>query len=288
MRVPRKPIRKLSVIMPVYNEEETVEQMLDAVLDAPLPDGVEMEVVIVESNSADDTRKIVQQYETDPRVRLYFQEVARGKGNALHEGFRRATGDVILIQDGDLEYTPKDYPALLEPIVTGETDFVLGSRHVKGEPIRLIEEARLLSRIMNMAHWILCTLFNVTYRIWLRDPFTMYKVFRRECIEGIEWSANRFDFDWELMAKLVRRGYRPIEVPVAYQARGYHNGKKIRPFRDPPTWIAACFRFRFVHVPPPVLEPINTRGWRRARRKAAQTVEHPGIDPSAAIEAESP
>jgi hypothetical protein len=106
-----------------------------------------------------------------------------------------------------------------------------------------------MAPIMNAAHWAFTWFFNVTYRTKLRDPFTMYKVFRRECIDDVEFVADRFDFDWELVAKLVRLGYEPIEIPVEYKSRSYHGGKKVRFFRDPPTWLVACIRFRFCSLP---------------------------------------
>lgn len=239
----------VSVVMPVYNEAETVTTVLDAILAYEHPTA-DIELVVVASRSTDGTDQLVRPYARHPRVTLIVQETPRGKGNAVREGFLHARGEIILIQDGDLEYKVSDYGALLEPILQRRTDFVLGNRHVPGEPIREVPNRWWLSRVMNAAHWFLATLFNVTYGTRLRDPFTMYKVFRTRCIEDLEFVADRFDFDWELMGKLVRRGYRPLEVPISYQARGFHKGKKIRPFRDPPTWIAACFRFRFCRLTP--------------------------------------
>jgi glycosyltransferase involved in cell wall biosynthesis len=233
--------------MPVYNEADTVSQIIDEVLDVELGDA-DIELVIVESNSTDGSRELVRKYEGHPGVRIVLEDVPRGKGHAMRESFRAARGDIFLIQDGDLEYQVEDYPALISPIVQGVADFVLGTRYVKGEAMRWIPEARLLSRIMNGAHRAFATLFNVTYGARLRDPFTMYKVFRSEAIDGITFVSDRFDFDWELMAKLMRSGYQPLEIPVQYQARGYHGGKKIRPFRDPPNWVVACIRFRFTRL----------------------------------------
>jgi len=248
--VPANPPKTLvSVVMPVYNEAETIKTVMDRLV-AFHHTAFDLELIIVESPSNDGTRAILMEYADHPRVNLVLQDVARGKGYAVREGFQHVTGEIILIQDGDLEYEIDDYPALLQPIIDGRTDFVLGNRHIKGQPIREVEGRWVLSRIMNAAHWVLLTLFNTTYGTRLRDPFTMYKVFRTKCIEGIEFVADRFDFDWELMAKLVRSGYQPLEVPVRYQARGFHHGKKIRPFRDPPGWIAACFRFRFCRLSP--------------------------------------
>ena len=167
----------------------------------------EIELVVVESNSTDGTREIVSQYAADPRVRLVLQDAPKGKGAAVREGFEHVTGGIVLIQDADLEYSVDDYPKLIDPIRRGDVDFTLGCRHVPGRRMRVMDEMRNVARIVNMAHWVFTWFFNVTYRTRLRDPFTMYKVFRRECIDGVEFVADRFDFDWELAGKLVRLGY---------------------------------------------------------------------------------
>ena len=237
------PATTLSVVLPVYNEAKTIATVLDAVLNVQL-DNIGLQLVIVESNSTDGTRAVVQLYEGDPRVTVVLQDHARGKGAAVREGFEHATGDIILIQDGDLEYRVSDYPLLLAPILSGEASFVLGSRHVRGRPMRDFASARATSRVLNVAHWGFTFLFNTVYRVKLRDPFTMYKVFRRECIEGVEFESNRFDFDWELVAKLIRLGYKPLEVPVWYHSRDFDSGKKVRMIRDPLTWIVALVKFR--------------------------------------------
>jgi glycosyltransferase involved in cell wall biosynthesis len=239
--------------MAVYNEADTVATAIDRVLAVAIPD-VDVELVIVESNSSDGTRAIVSRYASDERVRLVLQDAPRGKGAAVREGFRHASGGIVLIQDADLEYSVDDYPRLIEPIMRGDVDFTLGSRHVPGRSVRVMDETRMVAPIMNAAHWAFTWFFNVTYRTRLRDPFTMYKVFRSECIEGVDFVADRFDFDWELVAKLVRLGYEPIEIPVEYKSRSYHGGKKVRFFRDPPTWIVACIRFRLCSLPAQRLE----------------------------------
>jgi glycosyltransferase involved in cell wall biosynthesis len=182
----------------------------------------------------------------------------------VREGFRHATGAIILIQDADLEYSVDDYAKLIEPIMRGEVDFTLGSRHAPGRSVRVMDGTRMVAPIMNTAHWVFTWFFNVTYGTKLRDPFTMYKVFRSECIDGVEFVADRFDFDWELVAKLVRLGYKPIEVPVEYKARSFSGGKKVRFFRDPPTWIVACLRFRFCSLPAQRRDPRS--GANRTRR----------------------
>jgi glycosyltransferase involved in cell wall biosynthesis len=234
--------------MAVYNEAKTVETAIEQVLALEIED-VEIELVVVESNSTDGTREVVSDYATDPRLRVVFQAAPRGKGAAVREGFEHVTGDIVLIQDADLEYSVDDYPKLIEPIMRGDVDFTLGSRHVPGEPVRVMHATRRVAFVMNAAHWAFTWLFNVTYGTKLRDPFTMYKVFRSECIEGVDFIADRFDFDWELLGKLVRLGYEPIEIPIKYDSRGFDGGKKVRFFRDPPTWVAACLRFRFCSLP---------------------------------------
>lgn len=234
--------------MAVYNEAETVSTAIDRVLAVDIPD-VDVELVLVESNSSDGTRALVSRHAADPRVRLVLQDAPKGKGAAVREGFTHATGGIILIQDADLEYSVDDYSKLIGPIMRGEVDFTLGCRHVPGQPVRVMYEAPVIATVVNAAHWAFTWLFNITYGTKLRDPFTMYKVFRSECIEGVEFVADRFDFDWELAGKLVRLGYKPIEIPVEYNARSFDHGKKVRFFRDPPTWIAACLRFRFCSLP---------------------------------------
>lgn len=234
--------------MAAYNEAATVATAIERVLAVDIPD-VAVELVIVESNSSDGTRSIVSGYAADDRVRLALQDAPRGKGAAIREGFQHATGGIILIQDADLEYSVDDYQALIAPIRRGDVDFTLGCRHVPGQPVRVMAESRNIAPVMNAAHWAFTWFFNVTYGTRLRDPFTMYKVFRRECIEGVEFVADRFDFDFELAGKLVRLGYEPLEIPVAYSARSFQRGKKVRFFRDPPTWVIACLRFRFSSLP---------------------------------------
>jgi len=234
--------------MAVYNEVETVATAIDRVLAVEISD-VMIELIVVESNSTDGTLDVVSRYAADPRVRVVLQDRPRGKGAAVREGFRHVTGEIILIQDADLEYSVDDYAKLIEPIVNGEVDFTLGCRHVPGRPVRVMDESRNVAYVVNAAHWAFTWLFNVTYGTRLRDPFTMYKVFRTECIDGVHFVADRFDFDWELAAKLVRLGYRPIEIAVEYDARSFSSGKKVRFFRDPPTWVAACLRFRLSPLP---------------------------------------
>lgn len=238
----------LSVIVPVYNEAGTVRTSLDAITAKRIP-GWEIQVIIVESNSTDGTREVVKEYESKPGVEVIYEERARGKGHAVRTGFTHARGDVLLIQDADLEYSLDDYERLLAPIASGERTFVLGSRHTPGAwAIRKFSDQPLQALMLNLAHWGFTLSINVSLFVWLRDPFTMYKVFRRECIEGLTFESNRFDFDWELLIKLIRKGHRPIELPVSYVSRSFKEGKKIAFFRDPITWMWALVKYRFCRL----------------------------------------
>ena len=244
------PIRTgvLSVVVPIYNEAATVRQALDAILAKEIP-GWHLEIILVESNSRDGTREIVQGYARHPRVKLILEDRPRGKGHAVRAGFAAATGDVMLIQDADLEYDLGDYDVLLAPIAAGRQSFVLGSRHGEGGwAIRTFSDQPVQALILNLAHWGFTLMINVSLGVWLRDPFTMYKVFRRDCLDGLTFECNRFDFDWELLIKLIRRGHRPIEIPISYTSRSFKEGKKISMFRDPITWIWALAKYRCVRL----------------------------------------
>ena len=151
-----------------------------------------------------------------------------------------------MIQDADDEYDIEDYDALIQPLISGETAFVLGARHGGGAwKMRQFEDQPFAAAFLNFGHWLFTTLVNVVYGLRLKDPFTMYKVFRADCLRGLKFECNRFDFDYELLIKLVRRGYRPIEVPVNYRSRSFKEGKKVNAFRDPLTWLRAIAKYRF-------------------------------------------
>ncbi len=238
----------LSVIVPIYNEAATVKQSLDAILAKQVP-GWTLQIIMIESNSTDGTRDIVKTYASHPRVKLILEDRPRGKGHAVRAGFKEATGDVIVIQDADLEYDLNDYDILLAPIASGRQEFVLGSRHGEGGwAIRKFSDQPFQALILNLAHWGFTLMINASLFIWLKDPFTMYKVFRRDCLDGLTFECNRFDFDWELLMKLVRKGHRPIEIPISYKSRSFKEGKKISMFRDPMTWMWALIKYRFVKL----------------------------------------
>lgn len=235
----------VSIVVPAYNERPTIGAVLDALAEKEIP-GADKEVIVVESNSTDGTREIVTERARRHGFRLILEERPAGKGAATRAGLAAARGDAVLIQDADLEYDLDDYEVLLDPILAGRESFVLGARHGgRSWKMRQFNDQPLHAFVLNCAHWSFTLLIDLSLGIWLRDPFTMYKVFRRDCLHGLTFRCNRFDFDWELLIKLVRRGHRPVELPVNYRSRSFKEGKKIRMFRDPVTWLVAWAKSRF-------------------------------------------
>lgn len=247
---------KLSIIIPVYNEARTLAVLLDRVWAQPLG-GIAKEIVIVESHSTDGSREIAVAFAarhaaTPGAVRLILEEGPRGKGHAVRQGFAAASGDILLIQDADLEYEVADYPDLIGPIIAGRTAFVIGSRHLgRGWKLRKFAHGDLRALIMNLGGILFHGFFNGVFSTRLTDPTSMYKVLRSACLEGIRFECNRFDFDFELTGKLIRAGFVPLEVPVSYKSRGFDEGKKIRIFKDPLTWVIAIVKSRFAPMPLP-------------------------------------
>jgi glycosyltransferase involved in cell wall biosynthesis len=247
---------KVSIIIAVYNEAPTVATLLERVWTQPLP-GVAKEIIIVESHSTDGSRQIIGEFlaqhaaESTPPIQVIHQDRPRGKGNAVRQGFAAASGDILLIQDADLEYDVADYPDLLAPIIEGRTRFVLGSRHLgpDGWKIRKFARNSLRAACMNVGARLFHAFFNLLFASRLTDPTTMYKVLRADCLDGLQLTCNRFDFDFELLGKLIRSGFMPLEVPVSYKSRGFDEGKKIRIWRDPITWLVAILACRFAFVP---------------------------------------
>ncbi len=238
--------RRLSVIVPVYNEAATFVELIEQLL-AKTITGVDMEIIVVESNSTDGSRDLVLQYRDHPRIRVILEDKPKGKGHAVRTGLKIATGDIVLFQDADLEYDINDYDALITPLLRFQNNFVLGTRHNYGKnswKIREFSDSAGLAAFFNFGHVLFLTLFNVLYSQRLSDPFTMFKVFRRECLYGLYFECNRFDFDYEIVIKLLRKGYKPIELPVNYRSRSIKEGKKVTIFRDPLTWIRALIKFR--------------------------------------------
>jgi glycosyltransferase involved in cell wall biosynthesis len=248
---------KVSIIVAAYNEAPTITRLLEQVWAQPIPASAK-EIIVVESNSTDGSRpqveRFIESHAGDPArsVRAIYEAGPRGKGHAVRQGIAAASGDVLLIQDADLEYDVRDYPALIGPIVEDRADFVLGSRHLGADRwnIRSFADRSLQSALMNVGGILFHGFFNRVFGVRLSDPTTMYKVFRARCLDGLVLGCNRFDFDYELVGKLIRSGFMPLEVPVAYRSRGFHEGKKIRVLRDPLTWVFAILKCRFAELRP--------------------------------------
>ncbi|HXM94134.1 MAG TPA: glycosyltransferase family 2 protein [Candidatus Dormibacteraeota bacterium] len=243
---------KVSIVIPVYNEKSTVEEILRRVLETKL----RREVILVDDCSTDGTRQILENMAAhqskdqntvtafdggDPvqvgELRFLFQAENQGKGAALRRGFAESTGDIVLVQDADLEYDPRDYAKLLEPILDGRADVVYGSRFLGGP-----------QRVHYFWHYVankLLTLFSdVSTNLKLTDMETCYKVFRREVLSGIQLKSNRFGFEPEITAKIAKRKWRIYEVPISYAGRTYEEGKKIT-WKDGLQALWCIIRFKF-------------------------------------------
>jgi glycosyltransferase involved in cell wall biosynthesis len=243
-----QPITILSVIIAAYNEAGTIAQTLAGLRGVLETLNCSSEIIVVESNSKDKTREILRDLKQELNLTLVFQDHPQGKGSAVRLGMSQMSGDVFLIYDADAEYDPTDIPELLVPIENGETSFVLGTRHEKGRSMRVMDHHRIRPALMNLAHRFFTGLINITFSVKLTDPFTMYKIFRSEVFSGVELISNRFDFDWELVCKAIRLGCVPLEIPVFYKSRSFSEGKKVRFFRDPLTWLIALVRFRVCKI----------------------------------------
>ena len=209
---------KLSVVIPCYNEVRTIRNIVDRVRAAPV---AEKEIIIVDDCSRDGTRDLLRTEITPLVDQILYHEVNQGKGAALRTGFRAATGDVVIVQDADLEYDPEEYPNLLKPIVEGKADVVFGSRFAGGQPHRVVYFWHMVG------NKFLTLLSNMATNINLTDMETCYKVFRREVIRQIAIEENRFGFEPEITAKVAKLGVPIYEVGISYYGRTYAEGKKI-------------------------------------------------------------
>ncbi len=225
----------LSVIIPVFNEEQTVEEIIGRVQSTKLVD----EIVLVDDGSTDRTREILATYQGKKGMRIVLHERNQGKGAAIQTGLKAVSGDLILIQDADLEYDPRDYAVLLQPINEGLADVVYGSRFLGG--------ARRPILFWNMvANKILTFTTNILYNNILTDMETGYKLFKREIVQGIEIHAKGFDFEPEFTAKILKKHVRIYEVPIRFTPRFYEEGKKIR-MRDAFIAMWTLLKYRFVN-----------------------------------------
>jgi len=208
---------KLSIVIPIYNEKETLLKILKKVEEADIL-GLEKEIILVDDGSTDGTREILKNL--GEKYLIIYHSKNQGKGRALRTGFQQATGDIVLIQDADLEYNPQNYPKLLRPILENKTDIVYGSRALQNNPY-----------LRKSNYWgakLISWLTNLFYGSNLTDVYTCYKVFRSPILKEIKLESRGFDFEQEITSKILKKGCKIIEVPIDYSPRGFEEGKKIR------------------------------------------------------------
>jgi glycosyltransferase involved in cell wall biosynthesis len=222
----------LSVVMPAYNEEATIEEMVRRVVAVP----VRTELIIVDDGSKDRTREILSRLATELPIKVIFQPANGGKGAALRRGFQEVTGEIVVIQDADLEYSPEEFPELIELICQGRADVVYGSR--------FLGRHRVFMFTHYVGNRIVTLLTNVLYNTMLTDMETCYKVMRTEVLRSFSLRSDGFGIEPELTAKIFKRGYRVYEIPITYDGRGYDEGKKIT-WRDGfvALWVLLKYRF---------------------------------------------
>ena len=230
---------KLSVIIPAYNEEKTIGAVIGSVQKAAL-NGIKKEIIVVDDFSTDDTRKILLGLKGS-NLKIFFHQKNQGKGTAIRTGLKHVTGDIILIQDADLEYNPSEYGKLLRPIIEDNKNVVYGTR---------LEYIKHNVKNMNRLHFIgnifLTHITNLFYNTRITDMETGYKVFRKEVIDKIKLKAKRFDFEPEITAKILKKGYKICEVPITFKARKFDEGKKIT-WRDGIKALFYLIKYRFIN-----------------------------------------
>jgi len=214
---------KLSIIIPVYNEGHLIDKIITKVKQVSLPADITREFIIINDGSTDNTGDKLANYNSDPEIRIFNTNKNLGKTNAIKIGFEKLTGDIIIIQDADLEYDPDDYPRLIDPIIKGKASVVYGSRF-KGQS----EKMKIVNRVANILSNITA---NLLFNAELSDINTCYKVFKCSALEGIKITSKDFMFETEITVKFLKKGYKIYEVPIRYTARTKKEGKKINWFK---------------------------------------------------------
>lgn len=225
---------KLSIIIPVFNEKNTILEILNRVEKAELPNNLEKEIIIIDDFSIDGTRELLKGLEN--KYKIIYQEKNFGKGAAVKRGFKEASGDIILIQDADLEYNPEEYKKLLGPILKGEASVVYGSRFT--------EKHKPKYKLFYWGNKFLSFLFSILYGQKISDMETCYKVFKKEVVKNINTKSNRFNFEPEITAKIIKAGHKIKEVPISYNGRSFKEGKKIN-WQDGISAIFSLIKYRF-------------------------------------------
>ncbi len=226
----------LSIIVPVYNEKNTISALLQEIRSVTLPAGIHKEIVIVDDCSTDGTREKLQEFSSHPEIRIFLLERNQGKTAAVRSGIEKSIGDIVLIQDADLEYSPGYYPRLLKPILNGTSEVVYGSRF-KGNIKKMEPMVRLANIFSNLT-------VNILYGAQLSDVNTCFKVFKKEVLKNMTITSANFSFEAEITAKLLKKGYSIQEVPIDYVARSKKSGKKMN-WRTALEMYFALFQYRF-------------------------------------------
>jgi len=239
---------KLSVIIPVYNEEKTVEELLKKVLEARLQNNIKKEIIVVDDASKDRSyEKILnfkQKFNKDTTIKVLRHNFNRGKGSAVIDGINLASGDVVVIQDADLEYDPNDFEKLLKPIIDGKSEVVFGTR-LKNYPLRLFGKKKTPLVTHFLGNRFLTIITELLYQRKVSDMETCYKMFKREVIKDIKIKAKRFEFEPEFTAKVLKKRYKIYEIPIKVTPRGYEEGKKIS-WRDGFIALWTLVKYRFI------------------------------------------
>jgi len=222
---------KLSIIIPVYNEENTILTVLKEIESVQLPQGLEKEIVIVDDGSTDSTPNKIQAYPPNPHIKTFANQRNKGKAFSVNLGIKKSTGDIILVQDADLEYSPRHYPSLVQPLLDNKTDIVYGSRF-KGHIKKMTFINRMANQIANLT-------LNILFQMKLTDYHNGFKIFKKELLKDIVIESKNFCFDTEITTKFLKKEYSILEVPIDYTARKKKDGKKM-------TWLNALETYLFL------------------------------------------